>query len=345
MVKYIITILAVGSIAFMGLAIDTQSRPRSTRPAPPAGPELIYATGRVEGISEPVELRPVLAGRVDQLHAAESSQVKAGDVLLKLDDRQYQHEVALAQAQLQLAQAKLERLINGARSEERREAESLRQAKQAELQRAQLNWNRINELRIQNAVTQQEADDQRMEVDVLQAAVEAAKARSELLSAAARPDEVRMAQATVAAAQARLETAQLQLDRTQLIAPSDGLVLQVNVEVGELAGPDSTAPTVVMADARRFRVRAFVEEYDAPRVRVGMLARVTADGVPGQTFAGTVARLSPRMDRKQHYSDAPDEQYDTKTREVWIDLQPDATAELVIGLRVDVVIEPCDGNN
>ncbi len=339
MTKYIITIIAVVSILFLGLAIDTQSRPEPARSVLPAGPDVIHASGRVEGAGEEIELRTLLHGRVQRVNVGESSQVTAGDVLLSLDDGQYRHEVALARAELQMAEAKLQRLTNGARAEERKEATALLHAKQAELERATLSWNRIQQLRQQNAVTQQEADDLRMEVTALQAAVEAATARSELLNAAAREDEVRMAQAAVAAAQANLDAAQLQLDRTRLIAPADALVLVVNTQLGELTGPDSAQPALVMADASRYRVRAFVEEYDAPRVQIGMTATVMADGMPGKRFRGTVTRLSPRMHVKQHYSDAPDEQFDTKTREVWIELDQDVSG-LVIGLRVDLVISP-----
>jgi hypothetical protein len=85
-------------------------------------------------------------------------------------------------------------------------------------------------------------------------------------------------------------------------------------------------------------VQAFVEEYDAPRVRTGMAVDVAADGIPDRVFRGTVSALSPRMDRKQHWTDRPDEQFDTKTREVWIDLEN--ADGLVLGLRVDVTIHP-----
>ena len=56
-----------------------------------------------------------------------------------------------------------------------------------------------------------------------------------------------------------------------------------------------------------------------------------------RSFPGRVVRLSPRMDRKTVWSDRATERYDTKTREVWIELQPGPP--LVLGLRVDVTID------
>ena len=89
-----------------------------------------------------------------------------------------------------------------------------------------------------------------------------------------------MATARVDAAAARLELAQLQLERAQLTSPIDGQVLEVNLEAGELTGPDAGEPAIVLADTSRTRVRAFVEELDAARVQIGMPAIVDGRGTP-----------------------------------------------------------------
>jgi hypothetical protein len=111
----------------------------------------------------------------------------------------------------------------------------------------------------------------------------------------------------------------------------------LNARKDELTGPDSETPAVVFADTRQFRVRAFVEELDAPRVTMGMAATVTADGLPGRSFSGRVTRVSPLMGRKRIFTDDPSEHYDVKTRAVLIDIG--AVEGLVVGLRVDVTID------
>jgi hypothetical protein len=65
-----------------------------------------------------------------------------------------------------------------------------------------------------------------------------------------------------------------------------------------------------------------------------MTARVTADGLPGTTFAGRVVAISPRMETKSIHADQPFELYDSKVREVLVAL--DASEPLIVGLRVDV---------
>lgn len=345
MFRFALLIAALVLAVVLGYVIDAQSRTATVHPDLTDQPETVYALGRVEGATQTIELRTQLAGRIAAICVREGEIVEQGAVLLQLDDDQYRCEVALAEANLAEAQAQLQRLLAGARPEERREAAARYRAKQAELERAELTWRRVRELRQSNAVSPQEADDQRTGVAALEAEVEAAKAAAELLAAPPRQDEVQLHQARVAAAQARLELAKVMLQRCQLRAPLRGQVLQINADPGELTGPEAPQPVLVLADTSRLRVRAFVEEYDAPRLAAGMTARITADGLPGQTFTGRIVSLSPQMTRKELWSDHPTERYDTKTREIWIELDhPSSTAlqaaGLVVGLRVEVAIEP-----
>jgi len=338
MTKFFCMTAGVAVIGALGFVIDRQSLPPTHRPERTERNCTICALGRVEGVTPEVELRTQLQGRITHVRATEGQWVERGDVLLELDGAEYAQEVALAAADLRLAEAQLQRRLNGARQQELEEAAAYYQAKQADLERAELAWNRIQELRRTNAVSAQQADDQRTLVAACRAEVAAARARFELLDAPARADEVAMDRARIEAAKARLDLAKVQLERTRLYAPTRGRVLEVTVEPGELTGPAAAEPAIVIVDTSRYRVRAFVDELDAPRIQVGMTARMTADGMPETVLRGRVARSCPRMGRKQLWSDDPTERCDTKTREVWIDL--DEMSDLVVGLRVDVVVDP-----
>ncbi|MBN2021382.1 MAG: efflux RND transporter periplasmic adaptor subunit [Pirellulales bacterium] len=337
MTKPILITAGVVSVVFLGVLIDHQSKSTAVRPVAPRSQSAISAPGWVEGASLEIELRPQLAGRIATVHVHEGQIVEQGDVLLSLDDQEHRQQVALAEANVALAEARRDRLVNGARSHERAEAAALLRAKLAELERARLAWNRIRELHEADAVSQQEADNQRTLVAALEAEVDAAQQRHELLEAHARPDELAMAEARIGAARAQRELARVQHERTQLRAPCRGRILDVAVKPGELTGPDAEEPTIIMVNTDKLRVRAFVEELDAPRVELGLPARITADGLPNHVYRGHVTQLSPRMDRKTLQTGYPDELFDTKTREVWIDL--DEPGSLVVGLRVDTVID------
>ena len=106
---------------------------------------------------------------------------------------------------------------------------------------------------------------------------------------------------------------------------------------GKSPGPTSPQGRAVdSANPGGLRVRAFIEEMDAPAFAWACPPRSLRRAARSQ-FAGRVGRISPRMERKELWSDQPTERYDTKTREVWIDL--DDAKDLVVGLRVDAVIE------
>jgi len=336
--KYLIyTVLLTtmaGAVALIGSQSVDYAQPAEPFPATTK----IYATGVVEGATQDVQLRCEISGRVLEVLFGVGDWVERDDVLVRLDHRQQTQQVAVSHAHLELAHAQLERLVNGARQQERTRARALLTAKQARLGQAERTWRRVQQLRVQAAVSQQELDDQQGLVETLTAEVDAVRAQLEQIEAPARVDELRVAQARVAAAQADHELARIALDKTQLRAPQHGQILDLHVEPGELIGADSPAPTLVLADTSTLHVRAYVEEIDAPRLQVGMSAQITADGLPGKVFTGRILSLSPRMSAKHVSSGSPDEMYDTKVREVLLEVENGQS--LLVGLRVDVMFVP-----
>lgn len=340
MLKYAVLLTAlVGAIA-LGWTLDVGSRHGPGVSAGPAAPPTsldrlaVWAPGRVEGLTKEIDLRPQLAERIVSIDVREGEFVAAGALLLRLDGASQQAAAAEARAELQAAQAELERLVNGAREEERRVAVAALEDVRAQLDAALRRLERTRKISQEGVVTREALDDQVSEVRSLQARRNEAQARHDLVQAAARPDEVKKRQALVAVAQARLQFAEDQLRKTELRSPCGGQVLHILPQVGEMAGPQSAEPAVTFVDPRRLLIHAFVDEFEAPRVRAGQLATVRADGLPGRTFAGRVVRLAPHMTRKQLVTNDPAERYDTKVREIWVELENGDG--LVLGLRVDV---------
>jgi len=356
MMRFVITVVTIGLIATAAWWLNGQSQPK-VRPAKTAshadGPQLIYAPGVVEGASEQVELRLELSGRIEEVLVKEGEFVEPLTPLVRLDDATYRHEIDLLKAELQLVQAELLRLRNGAHQHERLEAQAILAAREARLKHAQIELDRSTRLLGTKAIGEQEAAKWEAEVKALTAEVRAAQARSDFVESPAREDEIAAFEAKLRAAEAKLALANTQLSRTLLIARSAGQILEVNHEPGELIDLDNPLPTLVMADTRRLRVRAYVEELDALAVRPNMTARITADGLPGRVFTGKVLQVLPRMSFKQVWTDQPDERFSVKSREVLIELDEPATSpvadddvapvgeiELVFGLVVEVEIDP-----
>ncbi|HZT82194.1 MAG TPA: HlyD family efflux transporter periplasmic adaptor subunit, partial [Gemmataceae bacterium] len=268
------------------------------------------------------------------VHVRENQDVRAGDLLAELQNDTQKHQVALAEADLALAKAQLDFVRNGERKEKRQAAAAEADGKHVRWKEAQASYRRA--LQSGRGASPEAVDSAYYQMLKAEAEWKEAKARADLLEAPARADEIAQAEARVRAAEARLKLAKDELAKTRLVAPCDGRVLQVFAEPGELAGPATAQPVLVLADLSKRRVRAFVEELDATRVREGQQVVITADALPGHELTGRVSVVVPRMGRRAPQSDAPGEYKDVHFREVLIDL--DAAEDLPVNLRVQVRI-------
>ena len=318
--KSILLAAAAAVVVIVTLVVGLESRSNPSVAYPPdrtltGGPKAcIFASGRVEGASSEVELRPELMGRVAKIFVKDGVRVRKGDPLLFTNQSQYLSSVHLAEAQLRAATAEYAKLVKGSHDEERRHATANLDAKVAQFQQAQRTSQRFSQLSAGGAVTQQDTELRQSALRVLEAEVAAAEARVRLLNAAPRPDELDICRANIEAAQARLEMARCQLETTELRATIDGQVLRIDVHEGEIVSPNSPQPAVTIADTSQLRVCAFVDEYDATRIQTGMPATITVDGITDRQFRGQITELSPMMRRKYLRSDKPDERLDTDTR-------------------------------
>jgi multidrug resistance efflux pump len=298
----------------------------------------VAANGVIEGARPEVDLRPEVAGTIAALHVRENAEVKQGDLLVELHNETQKAQVALAESDVAEAKAALERLRNGHRKEERQAAAATEKAQAAVCERAKAEWERQRELRNSRAVSREQSEAAYFRWVRARGLWEQAKAELALVEAPPRREDIEVGEARLAGAQARLALAREQLAQTRLVAPTAGRVLRVYVEPGEMASPESPQPTLVLADLSRRRVRAFIEELDIDRVRVGQGAVVSADGIPDRDFQGQVAELLPSMGKQAPESDRPDEYKDVYFREVLIDLE--GGENLPVRLRVRVRIDP-----
>jgi RND family efflux transporter MFP subunit len=111
-----------------------------------------------------------------------------------------------------------------------------------------------------------------------------------------------LSQATLQQVQASLRRAnEVRRDAT-LTAPTAGVVVERNFDVGALVGPGDTKGVVVVADVSELKLEAGVAELDAGRLRVGMPAVVSVQARPGQSWPGRVVAVAPEVDaRNRHF--------------------------------------------
>jgi ABC exporter DevB family membrane fusion protein len=311
--------------------------------ARPHAAGLVAAPGRVEPASEEIDIGAELAGRLADVLADEGDAVARGQVLARLDSDDARARLASAEASLAVAEAELARVVNGARSEERREVRAAVRQAEAEFEQAELEWRRRDELARDGVIPAEERDRAARALRVMRAKLDEARERADAVDGTARADERTRAEASVRLARARVQEANAVLEKTVLRAPVDGTVLRRYKEAGESVAPESkdSARVFTVADTRRLRVRVDVDETDVARVTLGQPAWVTADAYGDRRFEGTVVRVGSLLGRKNIRTDEPTERVDTRVLETLIELHPDV--RLPVGLRVDAFIGARDG--
>ncbi|MDX9835639.1 MAG: efflux RND transporter periplasmic adaptor subunit [Desulfobulbus sp.] len=242
------------------------------------------------------KLAPAIGGQIATLNVHKSDTVTTGQVLLTLWNKDLQAELQLARSELEAAGAVA------------RETCLL-----ADL--AQRHANRQTELR-RTRTTSEAAHDE---------AISAARAKRAACEAAGARRGVSAARVAAAAAM---------VERTSLTAPFDGIVAEVNGEVGEYITPSppgiATLPVVDLISMEDVYVAAPIDEIDAAQIRAGMAVRIGLDAFPRQPFQGRVRSISPYVLEVAKQA---------RTVEVEVDfLDPPAANTLLAGYSADVEI-------
>lgn len=299
---------------------------------------MVVAPGLVEPASEEREVAAEMRGRLKRVLVDEGDLVTTGQLIAEIDNGDLQARVAIAEADVKLREGELERLVNGARPEERREAQAQLLEADAALTLARLELERRRPLVEKGYASRETLDQLRSNLASAEAHRSALFERLALVQAPPRTEDVAIAQARLAAAQAARDEMRARLERTYVRAPVDGIVLQRYKRTGEAVADQMPTTIVRIGDISKLRVRADIDETDVARIAVGQRVYVMADAYGSQRFPGTVARVGSRLGRKSVHTDEPTEKLDTKVLQTVVDL--DSGTRLPIGLRVDVFVRP-----
>jgi HlyD family secretion protein len=312
----------------------------ASAPSSHSSPRMIAGPGRVEPSSEDIKIGSELSGRLKVVNVEEGDAIRRGQVLAELENADYRAQVESARANVIAKQAVLRKVINGARRQERDEAESSVNEANAVTENAKSELHRRQELFSAGVVSREELERYAREADVAQAKYEAAVQQHALVDDRAREEDQSFAEADLQLAQAQLDEAQARYDKTFIRSPIDGTVLRKHHRSGESVSNSSTVPDPVLTigDRKALRVRVDVDETDVSKVNAGQKAYVTADAFGKQKFWGHVVRVGQQLGPKNVRTDEPTEKVDTKILEILVELDPGS--QLPDGLRVDAFIMP-----
>src|SRR6266576_2420093 len=225
-----------------------------------------------------IPILPKVGGYVVEVRTDENRQVKAGDTLVVLDDRDYKARLAQSEADLAVA---LAGVSNRARVGQ---AEAQVEQAQANALKAHADLDRLRPLAAQDIVSKQQLDATEATARAADAALAAAEAA--LVGADAR----------VGAARAAREQAALNLSYTRITAPSSGVVSKKTVEVEQLVQAGQPLMSVVTLDD--IWVTANLKETETADVAPGDPVDFTVDAYGGLHFCGKVESISPATGAK-----------------------------------------------
>ena len=248
-----------------------------------------YVKGDITPLSAKIE------GYVSKVAVSDYQQVKAGDLLVEIEDDDYRARVAQAEADLAGAEAAIENLKahKAAQHSQIDQAESAIAETQADVDRTKLEAKRQGALLASTFGTQQKveqavADEKRFEATLARNQAELESERRQMAVLDTQESQLR---AEMKAKRAQLDLANITLGYTRIAAPVDGMVGERGVRAGQYVRPGAQVISVVPLDT--VWVVANYKETQLTRVAVGQRASVTIDTFPGVTISGHVDSIAP----------------------------------------------------
>jgi len=250
--------------------------------------ENAYVRGSVTVIA------PKVDGYVAQVRVQDYMQVKAGQVLVELDARNYRQRVDQARANLAAQEANLSNSTQAQRVREAAVAnvEAQLKAAQANLARAQADMRRAEALVGDGSLSKRERDQtlaalRQAEASMGQAQAARRSADEDVRSVIVNRDAL---SAAVANARAALRLAEIDLANTRIQAPQDGRLGEIGVRLGQYVTPGTQLMQLV---PQRVWVVANFKESQTAGIRPGQAAWFRVDALDGKTLRGRVERISP----------------------------------------------------
>jgi len=260
---------------------------RWTARKPPAN--VLAISGNIEAHESLVGFK--VQGRLDELVVEEGQYVHDGDLLARLDRKDYLQQVSVDEASLASREAELDLALAGSRTQEIKAAQQALLDAQADMELKKIEFQRNQALYERNAAVSAEARDvAATNLKRAQATYERNKQTHDELVEGTRKEQIAINRANVNTARQNLGLSRIRLDYTSLLAPKTGVVTVRQAELGEVLQPGT--PVVTIADIDHLWLRGYVSETDLGRVRWGQSAAVRTDTFPGKTYKGRVSFIS-----------------------------------------------------
>jgi HlyD family secretion protein len=331
-------IAASGTFAFWSAGtlapFIKNQQPEATAPKADVRIRAVRGVGYVEPVSGIRKLNFKADGVIEMLRVQVGQEVKAGDELASLQNRDERAAINVAKQDVELAKADREKLLSGVHPAELRAAE-FRIARIAERQRfnEQL-FARESKLFDQKVGTKEKLEEVTSDLHQSQTELKEAQAELNRLQNFVRAEDRAQSAARVALAEAKLSAARDVYNDTILVAPVGGTVLEILKREGESVRAFDPTPVLVFADLSKIWIRCEIDERYVSDIRVGQPASLFGRGMGNERVDGRVVLTKMLMGKKTVFTRASNERKDLETLEVFVEAAK--PLNLPVGLKIDV---------
>lgn len=254
-----------------------------------AADDLLQASGSIEAAS--VDLTAKVNGSIKSLNIKEGDSVISGQLvaeLLRNDLAAQKERDALG---VLAAEAKLDDLVSGARTQEIKEAAANVNIARNNYDKASKDLERADTLFKAGALAEESLEQARLNAELKKNLLAGSEARLSLLESGSRPAQITAARAELERSKAVLKASAALVDDLQVVSPINGIVLSRNYEPGEYAAMGAALATV--ADLNDLWIKVYIPTDDLPRIKLGQKVEVSVSGSK-QLFAGVVSEIASR---------------------------------------------------
>ncbi|HYL73507.1 MAG TPA: efflux RND transporter periplasmic adaptor subunit [Bryobacteraceae bacterium] len=268
------------------------------------GSVILNATGYIVAAHK-IELAAKVVGKVAWIGVDKGYKVKAGQVLVRLEDDEYRARLLEAKGNLDMLKARLAEAEHGSRPEEIAKAKADVEQARADQQDARTTLDRTRELVQERVMAKQALDDAQARYDSAAARVTSLDRGYELVRLGPRKEQIDALRAQVQQAEGTLNYAQVQLDNTVIRAPVDGTILERNVEKGEfvttgfVGDKGAKGYVVSMADLHDLEVELDINQNDFGKLNSTQPGIITTDAYPDRKYQGVIREISPEANRQK----------------------------------------------
>src|SRR4051812_27208604 len=305
----ILVFLLVGAYSMLSTKINAApevevQRVKSMNAAVAPQGVVLNATGYIVAAHK-IQVAAKVIGKVKFIGVDKGDRVRENDVIVRLEDDEYQAQLQQAKGQLAMLQARLDEALHGSRPEEIAQAMANLESAKADLQNAKVTLDRSRSLVAENVAPKQSLDDAQARYDSAVHKVNALQKTYELVKIGPRQEQIDALRGQLEQAKGAVAFAETNLANTIIRAPVTGTILERAVEKGEFVTTSFVGDrgakgyVVSLADLNDLEVELDISQNDFAKLHAGQHGAVTTDAFPDRKYDGFIKEISPEANRQK----------------------------------------------